>query len=515
MKFFKKTAIGLEIADRTIEVVELTSDSGGVKILNKNRKLFGAGIVERGRIQNKEKLSLIVKKVFEEAKIQADDVIFGLPESLVYIHTFSLPLSDDKRLGKLILSEMEQTIPLDKDNTVFSYKILEKNKDKIEILLVAADKNEVLNWQKFFSEMGVEVEFDIETLAVFRGLMSDIKKDQAIAVVDIGSMATNIAIFNNIGLRYSSSLGIAGVKFTKDISESLGKSIEEAEELKKTIGLSKPGDPISSALIKNIEKIVKEVSSSIEYFKQKHGEDVNEVILAGGSSQLKNLSEYLSTNLGIPVSVGKQTLSKTSIPLAYVEAIGLALKGIDKSWSKKDPSIEVEDLVVEVKKDSGGVEVSSWWDKLRAKKQDDVPLEDEETEDGSSLKIQKIILISIVAFGIIAIPLAYWYKTNKDDEEIREREAKLDAISALEVKDENVIDVVATTTPEIINTVTITDTPTGWLNVRSGAGTEYGKIGKVYPEESYQLLENTGEWYRIKISEDADGWISSQYADED
>ena len=64
----------------------------------------------------------------------------------------------------------------------------------------------------------------------------------------------------------------------------------------------------------------------------------------------------------------------------------------------------------------------------------------------------------------------------------------------------------------VVRRVKITDTPTGWLNVRAGAGTEYEKVTRVYPEETYILLEDTNEWYRIEIDEETQGWIFSEYA---
>jgi len=61
--------------------------------------------------------------------------------------------------------------------------------------------------------------------------------------------------------------------------------------------------------------------------------------------------------------------------------------------------------------------------------------------------------------------------------------------------------------PEI--TVTIKDTPTGWLRVRE---TPQGKeIGKVYPGDVYQFLAQDNGWYQIKFG-DQEGWISGKYA---
>jgi len=65
--------------------------------------------------------------------------------------------------------------------------------------------------------------------------------------------------------------------------------------------------------------------------------------------------------------------------------------------------------------------------------------------------------------------------------------------------------------PQATPQVEILTTPTGTLNVRSGAGTGFPIVAKVNPGEKYQLLEETPGWFKIKLP-DKDGWISSQYA---
>ena len=64
-------------------------------------------------------------------------------------------------------------------------------------------------------------------------------------------------------------------------------------------------------------------------------------------------------------------------------------------------------------------------------------------------------------------------------------------------------------------TVQIQDTPTGFLNVRKGAGTNFAKIGQVKPGESYELVSQTaanGGWLEIRLDATTTGWVSSQYA---
>jgi len=61
--------------------------------------------------------------------------------------------------------------------------------------------------------------------------------------------------------------------------------------------------------------------------------------------------------------------------------------------------------------------------------------------------------------------------------------------------------------------VKIKDTPTGWLRVRAEASSSSTELAKVYPGETYPLLEEKNGWYQITYAENKTGWISGQYAE--
>ena len=71
-----------------------------------------------------------------------------------------------------------------------------------------------------------------------------------------------------------------------------------------------------------------------------------------------------------------------------------------------------------------------------------------------------------------------------------------------------------TPAPSTKNQVTILDTPTGFLRVRSGPGRNFTEIGQVKPGEKHDLLSTSSDWYliQVELSATSSGWISSQYA---
>lgn len=60
--------------------------------------------------------------------------------------------------------------------------------------------------------------------------------------------------------------------------------------------------------------------------------------------------------------------------------------------------------------------------------------------------------------------------------------------------------------------VTINETPTGFLRVRSDSSVSSSEIGQVKPQEVYAVIAEKSGWYQIKLKTGLLGWISSQYA---
>ena len=66
--------------------------------------------------------------------------------------------------------------------------------------------------------------------------------------------------------------------------------------------------------------------------------------------------------------------------------------------------------------------------------------------------------------------------------------------------------------PKII----ILNTPTGFLRVREEPTISSLEIGRVKPQEEYELIEEGDGWFKIKVippaGGDIVGWVSSQYS---
>jgi len=63
-------------------------------------------------------------------------------------------------------------------------------------------------------------------------------------------------------------------------------------------------------------------------------------------------------------------------------------------------------------------------------------------------------------------------------------------------------------------TVRILETPTGFLRVRDQASVAGKEIARVSPNQTFPLLDKQSDWFKIRLTDGSEGWVSNQYAKE-
>ena len=425
MVSLSKKPIGIEVTDNAIKAFQLEKKGRRAKILKSNQIKLAPGIVERGRIKNKEKLTKAFKELFSKAKpspITEKKIVFGFPESQLYIHNFELQPHKKRDRNSLVLKEAEASISLSRNELLFSYKIAnkkkEKGKEKIEILLTATNKATVLEWQKFFKELKLEViAFDVEPLAIFRTLFPK-KIKTPICTIDVGAAATNIAIFNKTGLCYSHTINTGGNDFTEAIAKKLGVEFNQAEEEKLKVGLSDKKSNVFTALDKTLEPMIGEIKELFDYLEKTTKQRVGKIVLLGGSGKLKNINEYFNDNFDLTVKKATLNFSKKEVPLEYIESAGLALRGMSKQWIK-DISIPTKDHFLDEINNEGV------WGQLAGGSMTDfcLPSFTSRTQ-AKKMRSEKLTLIIVLFIGVLCIFGAYSYRNRqkaKKEQELKSR----------------------------------------------------------------------------------------------
>lgn len=216
----------------------------------------------------------------------------------------------------------------------------------------------------------------VAPLATAVATLTENEKSLGCALVDFGAGTTTLSVYKDNFLRYIVTIPFGGRNITRDIC-SLNVLEPDAERLKIAYGyaVNAPDQEkntqqvniegidasrikfqsLSRAVEARIEEIVENVIAQIEesgYAKQLSAG----IIITGGGSQLKALSELIRQKTGmevrkgsIPKNVTFSNREEAVFNPAYTEAIGLLLLGTESCVKEHTVEVKPETPVVSVK----------------------------------------------------------------------------------------------------------------------------------------------------------------------
>lgn len=333
IKSKKKEFIGIDISDTTVEVVVLEKKGSKLKLAKLIKEPLLDDLINRGRIQRETKLKGFLKNLFKEQEIDFSnaEVVFGLPESQVYTYNVTIELDPKKKVDDGVHELAVMTVPIDEDDLIYNYKQISETGKEVELVLVAASRKVLQSWFNLFNQLDIVISsFDSEILAISRAVFDYEALKKSLIVLDIGAVVSNLAVFDNQGVRYTHSINHAGEQLTQQLAAKKGLSILDAESLKKEEGITKNTQDI---LVPGLEPIVVILKEAIEYYEGVYGKQVQKILLVGGTSLLKGLPEYLQEQTAKKVEralLDNSLLEEGTVPVEMFEAFGLALRPVIK-----------------------------------------------------------------------------------------------------------------------------------------------------------------------------------------
>lgn len=332
--------IGIDIGTKTIKIIELLKNGNAWNLKSSGAVGYtGASPDKITEEKEFEAIADIVKKLAKQVNITNRDINLSLPESLVFTRVVKFPMLTDEEVDAAVRWEAEQYIPIPVAEATIQHTILDRNEvsGSVSVLLVAAPRVLVEKFIKIVRLAGLTpVSAETELIALCRSL----SPDKGISMVlDMGASSTDIAVSRDSKLAFARSIPIGGDAFTRSIAQSFGIQPAQAEEYKKTYGLSTTAleGKVKMAMEPVFRMVVDEVKKAIGYFQsEEKGESPSSVVITGGAATMPEVVPYLTGLLGIETVMGdsfaKVTLdpntAQTLAPYSslYSVAVGLALR---------------------------------------------------------------------------------------------------------------------------------------------------------------------------------------------
>lgn len=508
----KKQIFGLDISDHSIEALVLSKAFfGKPKVDAYARTILRGEVVKDGKIKNEEKLQENIRKLLESAKpkeITTKYCIISIPESQVFTTVFKFPAGlKKKEIQNTIPYKAEEVIPFKSSEIYYDFKTIATVDETQEVYYVAVPIKVIDSYVAVLEGMGLKpVAFDLESNSLARSLIGSTNPKDGKLIIDIGSRTTNLNIYDRNGVRQSLSIKSAGDKFTKAIAKAMSVTPKQAEELKVKTGFdpAQKNGKVLLVLQKEFKRIVEESQKLIEFYQSESHRQVTQAVLVGGSALLPKVDQYLADNLGIEVVLGdpaagvmdpQKLLKPKSKSLLFSNVIGLGMRAVSKDPNDGDINL----LPVMHKKFA-------------------IMPRREEKKAWRFIYIRLFILM-LSLLGLLAVFYMNNHGKNLYDTFVPgydynsnvELDVDLELLDSLRNEGSET----ATSTEELLPQfeVTIRQTTAGFLNVRSGPGTDYDIVTRADSGAVYPWVDEEDDWYEIQINEEETGWVSSTFAD--
>ena len=331
--FERKTPqmVGLDISSCAVKLLELSKGPQGFRVESYGVEPLPPDVMQEKEIKDIEAVGLTIDRLVQRARPKSKYGAISVSGSAVITKVIQINshLTDQELVAQIQL-EAERHIPYPLPEIYLDFQVLgpsNKSPDLVDVLLAASRSEYIDTRVQALNIGGITTKIvDIEAFAIERALslcgegLLHGGEHKTIAVVDIGSSMTTLSVLRNKMTVYTREQIFGGKQLTEEIQRRYGLSYSEAGRAKKHGGL--PEDYNAEVLEPFKEGVVQQVSRSLQFFfSSSEYSEIDQIVLAGGTSTIPGLVEQIQDKLGIPAMLANPFLNISISPNVNLPAL--------------------------------------------------------------------------------------------------------------------------------------------------------------------------------------------------
>src|SRR4030095_7086718 len=345
----KKNLVGLDIGSSSVKAVELQRKGSSLQLVNLGFENLQPDTIVDGQIMELNNVANVITSIFNEHQIKTSRIAAGVSGHSVIVKNIVLPQMSEEELQESFSWHAEEHIPFAITDVNLDYHVTGNSSDALQVLLAACKSDKIANVKQAIQLAGKQpVVVDIDTFALQNCYEVNYqpKAGEVVALLNIGSSTMNINIMNGACSVFARDASVGGSQYTSLLQKELGLTFEQAEAVKRGYPLPegiapRPIQPI----IETVSDILAlEIRKTMDFYRAtaEEGEEaIQKILVAGGSSKLPGLPDYLAKRFEIRVELfdpfrqiqvdGRKfdpDYMKGIVPEMAI-AVGLALRGVE------------------------------------------------------------------------------------------------------------------------------------------------------------------------------------------
>ncbi|AQR96895.1 type IV pilus assembly protein PilM [Clostridium saccharoperbutylacetonicum] len=342
----KRKVIAFDMGSSTIKIVEGLYYKNSLTIDKYIKIPTPKDAIVDGEIKKEVELHKKLSQVLKENGIKTKDAICTTNSSLIINREIMIPKVEEEEMDTVVRYEIQQYLPINLEDYILQGTILEELEvdgvKKLNVRVIAYPEKVARGYYNLLLKLELKpYALDVNYNAVnkFINLIGITKEyenntNEAVAFIDLGASTIDVNIYKNNQLDFTRIIKDCGNEIDEMLRESNGLQSNEVEKFKNSnIDLSEEFELINIRTRAIVDEWIEKIEKIIQFYKNRNkGNEINNIIIFGGSSKIKGMEKYMTDKLGIMTEI--KGISKIAFksnddgkPIDdYINAIGSVIR---------------------------------------------------------------------------------------------------------------------------------------------------------------------------------------------
>jgi type IV pilus assembly protein PilM len=313
----KRKVIAFDIGTTTIKIVEAMYYKDELNIYKCLKIPTPKGAIVDGEIKKEEELYSKLKRILKKNNINSKYATCTTNSTVIINREIQIPKVEAEEIGTVIRYEIQQYLPINLDDYILQSTFLGEEEvegnEKINIRVIAYPEKIARGYYNFLMKLelkpyALDVNYNaINKIINVAGKNSEFENEtkDTVAFIDMGASFIDVNIYKAGKLQFTRIIKDGGNDIDEILMQNKEVNSDELIDFKaKNINLNEGLDSLNIQVKEIVDDWMEKIEKIIQFYKNKNiGNDINNIIIFGGSSKIKGMESYMTEKLGIRTQI--------------------------------------------------------------------------------------------------------------------------------------------------------------------------------------------------------------------